>query len=160
MPPLVLFSVSIAAMSISVSGSSEPLTEIDMAAMDTLNSTSGGIADPEHYTYYKQQIRLGPTPNAARTVTIAFVKKLATLSADADTNAWMTDGEELIRMTAKLDLFINVIRTVDQIELDRLKQREIEVLDALETEAKQSKTTTLRTEIGGRRHGWSISRGP
>lgn len=151
--------VTIDAANISIGGVKEPLSEADFAAIDALNdgATTG---DPEYYTYYKQQIRLGPVPNAVRTVTLAFVKRLGTLSLDADTNAWMVDGEELIRLTAKIDLFINVIRAVDQDEIDRLKQREIEVLDALEREAQQGQTTTLRTEIGGRRFGWSITRGP
>ncbi len=152
-PNLVL----IDAVKITIGGTSYPLVERDFSEIDALNNgTTTG--DPEFYAYYKQQIRLSPVPSAANTVTLAYVKKLAALSADGDTNAWMVDGEELIRLTAKLDLFINVIRTVDQLELDRLKQREIEVLDAMETEAKTNKTTTLRTEIGGR-YRWSVIRG-
>lgn len=150
--------VRIDAAKITSGGTNYPLMERDFSEIDALNE--GTTTDlPEFYAYYKQQIRLSAVPDAAYTVTLAYVKKLTALSASGDTNAWMVDAEELIRLTAKIDLFINVIRTVDQTEIDRLKQREIEVLDALETEAKANKTTTLRTEIGSRRRGWLIQRG-
>lgn len=65
---------------------------------------------PYNYVYYKQNIRLYPIPDDAYTVTVGYVARPATLSTTADTNVWMTDGEELIRLRAKIDLHMNVIR--------------------------------------------------
>lgn len=70
---------------------------------------------PSDYAYYAQQLRLYPIPSGVYTVRLSGVQRLTPdpLSADSDTNAWMTDGEELIRQRAKGDLLINTIRDPD-----------------------------------------------
>jgi hypothetical protein len=61
-------------------------------------------AQPWNWSYYADQFYLWPVPDAVYTLTLSYLKRLATLSAYADTNAWMTHGEELIRERAKYDL--------------------------------------------------------
>ena len=65
---------------------------------------------PTSYAYYGQSLRLYPIPDAAYAVRVSGVSELATLSATTDTNAWMTDGEALIRCRAKRELLTHVIR--------------------------------------------------
>ncbi len=59
---------------------------------------------PKSWAYFADQIWLYPIPDQVYTLTVSFLKRLAVLSARADTNAWMTHGEELIRERAKYDL--------------------------------------------------------
>lgn len=69
---------------------------------------------PQIYAKYQKKFRLYPIPNGAYTMTVSYVKKLATLAASADTNDWMVEGERVIRFLAKKDIFLNVIRDTTQ----------------------------------------------
>src|SRR5260221_3646459 len=90
-----------------------PLTKRTWAWMEqnsiNPNAVTGFSTD---YCWYGGQLRLYPIPNGVYSCRISGTIRLTPdpLSADADTNAWMTDGEELIRQRAKADLNINVIR--------------------------------------------------
>jgi len=64
---------------------------------------------PECWAYYADQIWLYPTPNGAYLLSLAETKNLGALSAGSDTNAWMVEGEELIRGRAKADVLINIL---------------------------------------------------
>lgn len=64
---------------------------------------------PTDYAYYADQFWLYPTPNGAYLLTLSETKNLSALSGSTDTNAWMVEGEELIRNRAKADVKINVI---------------------------------------------------
>lgn len=75
--------------------------------------SDGGAADegqPAWYALYAKQIRIGPIPDASYSAVISGVYALTELSATADTNAWMTDGEALIRSRAKWELYTHVIK--------------------------------------------------
>lgn len=109
--------VEIDAVKLTVNGRSYPLVERDFAYLDAVSTTASYTGDPSDYAYFKLQIRLYPIPNAARTITLAYIKRFTTLSASGDTNAWMTDGEEMVRMRAKADLFVNVIRSPEEAAL-------------------------------------------
>jgi hypothetical protein len=67
---------------------------------------------PADYTLYGQQLRIWPLPDAAYTLNLNGLARLSPkpLSADADTNAWMTEGEVLIRSHAKMLLYRDVLR--------------------------------------------------
>lgn len=66
-------------------------------------------SEPYDYTIYGDQIRLSPIPDAVYTTTWYGLARLPTLSADSDTNAWMTEAEALIRNQAKLHLCLDVL---------------------------------------------------
>lgn len=76
-------------------------TEWDLIEDWNADGQSQGL--PSEYAYWQQQIRLYPVPNDVWTVRVAGTFKLTALSADADTNSWVTlgEGEELIRNHAK-----------------------------------------------------------
>ncbi len=106
--------IEIDTLKILVNGSTYLLTARDFQFIDDISNSTSSLGDPTDFCYYKQNIRLFPIPSAVRTITMAYVKRLTTLSASGDTNAWMTDGEELIRMRAKRLLFLNVIRSPEE----------------------------------------------
>lgn len=84
--------------------------------------SSGG--NPELIAYRDGKIYVSPTPGAGYTVTVAYVKKLAALTLDADTNAWMTTGERLIRCRAKFELYEHVVSQYDDAERMRRAEKD------------------------------------
>lgn len=94
---------------------------------------------PTDYAYYADQLWLYPTPDAAYTLTLSYHKKLTTLSATTDTNAWVADMEELIRSRAKWDLATNVIRSPE------IAQMAAAVMSQAEAEAFRETVTRQTT---------------
>jgi hypothetical protein len=105
------------------------LEKRDFAYIDEVSSSTNTPGDPTDYTYYRQQLRLYPIPNAARVIVVSGTTRQATLSATTDTNCWTTDGEELIRSRATWYLYKNVIKDREQAE--DWKETELEALATL-----------------------------
>lgn len=104
----------------------------------TLSDAQSGsvVSRPTNWAFFARSFYLYPIPDAAYTVTISGHCRLATLSGDTDTNAWMTDGEELIRQRAKRIIAMDV--TKEPTDAQAAEALEMMALDALERE------TTLR----------------
>jgi hypothetical protein len=70
------------------------------------------VGQPNHFAIYRRRIWLYPTPNDAYDMTIHGIVELTPnpLSLDADTNAWITEGKQLIKMHAKADLCLNLLQ--------------------------------------------------
>ena len=70
---------------------------------------------PDSYGIYNNQIRLFPIPDKAYPLNLSALARLSPnpLTADADTNAWMTEGEPLVRQQAKYILYRDVIRDAE-----------------------------------------------
>lgn len=102
---------------------------------------------PTSYAYFAKQLRLYPIPDAAYAVRISGVFSLSELSATADTNAWMTDAEALIRSRAKRELLTHVIRDAEGAQA--MAQAEAEELQSLTqaTNARGATGTILATEF-------------
>lgn len=96
------------------------------------NGTTAGR--PTNWAFFARSFWLYPLPDAAYTVTISGHCRLATLVDDTDTNAWMTDGEELIRQRAKRILAMDV--TKELTDAQAAEALEMMALDALERETK------------------------
>jgi len=64
---------------------------------------------PGDFAYFGGTFRLYPIPNAALPITIAGYKRQTPLALDGDTNAWTTEGYDLIRSEAKLILAREVL---------------------------------------------------
>ncbi len=124
--------VEIDSIRVTISSTRYTLIPRDFAYLDAICTNASATGNPTDYCYYQEQIRLYPIPSTARTVTMAYIKRLATLSASGDSNAWTTDAEELIRQRAKCDLFANVIRSPD--EAMACRQYELIALDNLTAE--------------------------
>ena len=119
-----------------------PLEAVDFNVIDDAQSGSV-LGQPYWFSTFAQQIRLYPMPNAVFTVRLSYNYKFATLVDDADTNAWMTDGEELIRQAAKRRLALDILHSDKMAE--RCQILENEALDGLRQETRQRlPNTTLR----------------
>lgn len=57
-------------------------------------NASRSQSSPTHYTIYNDRIELATIPDSAYDCPCYYIKKLADLSADTDTNAWITDDTE------------------------------------------------------------------
>lgn len=95
-----------------ISSRDYPLDEKSWSEIDAIDSGQW-YGYPEFYAIQGDEIRLYPPPNQNMTLRIAGVKELSEVSAAATngaTNAWMTEGELLIRHTAKANLFRDELR--------------------------------------------------
>jgi hypothetical protein len=94
-----------------------------------------------------KQLLILPIPDAAYAVRVSGVFALADLSATADTNAWMTDAEALIRSRAKREILTHVIRDAEGAAA--MAQAEAEELQSLiqETNARSSSGFIVPTEF-------------
>lgn len=77
------------------------------------DSETGDGGQPTAFAYYAKQIRLYPIPDVSYSAVVSGVYALSDLSATTDTNAWMTDGEQLIRARAKWELLTHVIKDAE-----------------------------------------------
>ena len=90
--------------------------------------SSSYTGQPADFTLYGAQLRLFPIPDAVYTLNLMGLARLAPnpLSADGDTNAWMTEGEPLIRAHAKMLLYRDVLRDNDGagLAVEQMKEAE------------------------------------
>ena len=104
--------------------------DLERVPFQEIDSDSQGITldegKPVKYAYYAKQIRLYPIPDASYSIYGAGVIALGDLSLSTDTNAWMTDGEALIRSRAKWALYTHVIKDVESARI--MKQAELDEL--------------------------------
>lgn len=127
--------VDIDSLRVTISGRPFPMDKRTMAEMEDVSAGATMTGTPSDWCYYRQQVRLYPTPNGVYTVTGSYIQRLTALSADGDSNAWTTDAEELIRLRAKIILFRDVIRDTGAFqEAERLAPFEAEALRQLQTE--------------------------
>lgn len=80
--------------------------------------------DPTDYAIYDEQIRLYPVPNNQYTMTLSYYKKLNSLSGQDDTNAWMVEGEGLIRSRVEWLLFARKLRDYDAAQACKVLEEE------------------------------------
>jgi len=79
------------------------------------NQSSSYTGQPQSYTLYGNQLRLFPIPDAVYALYPSGLARLSPnpLSADGDTNAWLTEAEPLIRQHAKMVLYRDVVRDAE-----------------------------------------------
>lgn len=94
---------------ITVGGQNRCLRRRDAAEIELMADASGLVGEPYSWAYWNSTIQLYPVPQQVYTVRAYAQVRLNELSADADTNAWMTYGERLIRQTAKALICTDVI---------------------------------------------------
>jgi hypothetical protein len=83
----------------------------------TRNSAPANVytGQPDSYTIFNNQIRFFPIPAAAYPINIDGLARLSPnpLSADGDSNAWMIEGEQLIRQQAKYLIYRDIVRDAE-----------------------------------------------
>lgn len=99
---------------ITISGNRYPLNRRDWDYMEHVAMNPSTNGQPQDWCYYAEQIRLYPIPDAVYSIRLSGVFQLGTLSTSADTNAWMVEGEQLIRNMAKRNLHANRTHNPEQ----------------------------------------------
>lgn len=100
-----------------VNGEPYPLNERTQQFMDRHYGSITNKGQPCDYSWFADQLRFGPIPDAVYQCTLSGLARLKTLSAGTDTNAWMTEGEALIRAETKLILYRDVLQDQEGIAL-------------------------------------------
>ena len=92
-----------------------PIARRTDVEIEVLNQNGLMRGQPWNWSYYNQQLRLGPIPDAVYSMRIACHQKVAApLTDDTAGNPWMTDNaERLIRCRAKYELYLHVIRNME-----------------------------------------------
>jgi hypothetical protein len=123
-----------------------PLDRFEPADFEVISITMGG-GKPTAFTCIDQQILLWPVPNDTYTMRPHCHYKLPVLVNPTDTNAWVTDAEELIRSHAKLLLYTDVLD--DEEGMQRMQAKIPALVDALryETSARCSNGQIQGTEF-------------
>ena len=88
----------------------EPENLKTILEMDTASET--GI--PHKYAIHAEKIRLYAKPDAVYQVDVDYLKRLSTLSATSDTNAWVSFGGEMIQARAQKQLCAKRYRDYDK----------------------------------------------
>jgi hypothetical protein len=115
-------------LKITVQSYDYPLIERDWEYLEEVDS-SNYIGQPTDWGYFANQFRVYPVPDGMYVLTLSYLKSLETLSATTDTNAWMVEGEELIRARAKWDLYANILMEPDSASM--MKQIELEAFSSI-----------------------------
>lgn len=114
---------------LAISGSNNvPLTPRTYDYIQTAN-VGNLTGTPTDYAYYKENFWLYPVPNAALTITVSYVKNYTALSADADTNDFTEEAEDLIESRAEWWLYNRVIKDYEAAQV--AKAEELEALTTL-----------------------------
>lgn len=84
-------------------GQRTPLVRMMPSDMETLSDNSASRGEPYAFTYFGQRIRLYPIPSSAvYTIRLQLGPyRLTPLSADSDTNAWLSEAYDLVKARAK-----------------------------------------------------------
>lgn len=95
-------------------GSRIPLDNRDLDYILQMRASSA-TGSPTDFTIYNDQIELAVVPDSAYSVTCRYIKTLAVLSADSDTNEWTTGVmQDVIVHCATYSIFDTIIRDEKQ----------------------------------------------
>jgi hypothetical protein len=106
---------------------------------DIEDMQDGDVTDqPRLYAYFENKLRLYPIPDAVYTVRMNYTCKFAALSADADTNAWVDECEEMIRQAAKRILCTDILH--DDAMAERYASLERVAMSAIQAEDRRRRS--------------------
>lgn len=120
-----------------------PITHDEMESLHEGTATEG---QPYWYVDYAKRLRLYPTPDDTYTITwTGLFEDATTLSASADTNDWMTDGELLIRHTARMTVLRDYLRDLEGASI--CEPAIAAAIDALDREHMRRMTRRLKASM-------------
>ena len=98
----------------------------------TYKNQAGTSGTPEECAVFNSSLFITPKPSSAFPITINYTFRLVELANGTDTNAWLTEAEDLICFHAAADVLANVIRgrdadvvTMQSMELAALKSLQL-----------------------------------
>jgi hypothetical protein len=128
------------------------LTEVGYDWIDEENQYGLNRGRPTNYALQHRTLRFYPTPDQTYTLMFSFqyeLKDVSVSASDGATNAWLDEGEELIRKHAESELLVHYIDGGDAIAKGQLLRQECsdQILPALESQA-------AREQSSGRIKAW------
>lgn len=130
------------AITATVNGRKYVLDEMNFGDGEWINSTTTQQGQPTRWSWYDNQIRLYPIPDAAYSLTVSYQKKIAAPASDTDSNAWTTEAEPLIRYAAEKRLYRDIL--MDDAAGMKAEMAETEALRRLTKESNQLASGGLR----------------
>lgn len=121
-----------------------PLKEVDYDWIEDRQRGSPSDGQPTRFAIQNRQMRFYPIPDKSYTLNMSFhfeMNEVSASASDAATNAWMDEGEELIRKHAMGDVYVSYIggdRKEDGLLL--LTEVEERILPSLESRAAREQT--------------------
>jgi len=99
---------------------------LDYILSHNIGQVTGTSTD---YTYFQNKIYLSLIPDAVYTITLYYRKGYADLSADADTNDFTNNAEDLIESRAAWFIYSNIL--YNEQRASAMKEKELDALSAL-----------------------------
>lgn len=108
-----------------------PIARRTDTEIEVLNQNGLMRGQPWNWSYFNEQLRLGPVPDTTYQMRIAAHQRVALPTSDDQAgNQWMTqNAERLIRCRAKSELFRHVVK--DKEQADDMFAAAMEAFDAL-----------------------------
>jgi hypothetical protein len=127
-------------------GTREPMEEVTYDWMEDDGRNDDIQGRPTKYAIQHRELRLYPIPDRSYTLVLSFqydLQNVSLSSTSTDTNAWMTEAEELIRKRAMGELYVLYIDGPESIAKGNLLKREAEddVLPMLEAQAAREQSS-------------------
>lgn len=123
----------------------ERLEEVAFTWMDDHNPYQDFQSVPSKFAVQNRELRLYPIPDASYAMQMSYLYDLGGVSAsasDSATNAWLTEGAELIRTHATIDLLENYIGGQESYQqAQALLPRELRVYGELKRRAEREQTS-------------------
>lgn len=101
-------------LEVTVSGINYRLRQDTFNSIREMNAVSS-TGQPTHFAYHGDRFELSVIPDSAYAVNVHYIKTLAELSADADSNAWTNEAANLIAHAATIDLLSGVLQADNRI---------------------------------------------
>lgn len=122
-----------------------PLTEVTYDWIEDEQRGTASEGQPTRFAIHARELRFYPIPERTYTLVGSFLCSLTEISvsaADSATNAWMTEGEQLVRTYAIGDLYVHYVGGSEAVRGAALKLEAEEVLlPALERRAAREVTS-------------------
>lgn len=90
----------------------QPLQEVSYDWIEDRQRGTPSDGEPTRFAIQNRQLRFYPIPDKSYTLVMSFhfeMREVSVSASDAATNAWMDEGEELIRKQAMGDLYVSYI---------------------------------------------------
>lgn len=122
-----------------------PMHERGFDWLDDRYQSIGTTGRPVYFSVQNRQLRFAPIPDTSYSLVMSFLYQLPEVSVSATdeaTNAWMVEGEELIRKHALSDLRVLYLGGAEEIEKGMALRQECSDIIAPALEAQAARETT------------------
>lgn len=118
---------------VNVGGTISTLTRTDPVEIEVENMAGTNNGEPTKYCYFDKKLRIGPIPSGVWSLRVSGKIRIAAPASDDEVgNAWMTDGEKLIRCRAKYELALHWTKDMEMAQT--MTALVTETVDDLEAE--------------------------